>query len=261
MTFISPTPVYERVPLMLRKPWIYLLGDAFVLTLLLCPVVLLARAIWAVGPPHYRWILPLSLTLMALSPWLFLRREGRRQIGLRRASSPVWLLWSLFLGAAAAFGIYALGYLLFGMGDDNWYRSVGRSFPVNPAMEAMSMGQLFLALTIPALIFSPIGEEIFFRGLVHEAVATRLSRRAGMLTDAGLFAAVHLFHHGVARVESQWQIFPVSGLLWAALIFGVAVLFAYCRRQSGSLLGAILAHAAFNLTMNATIFLGLDYPW
>ena len=37
-------------------------------------------------------------------------------------------------------------------------------------------------------------------------------------------------------------------------MFGVALLFAYLRKASGSLLPAMAAHACFNLVMNITIF-------
>ena len=49
------------------------------------------------------------------------------------------------------------------------------------------------------------------------------------------------------------QVFPLSGAIWMALIFGLGVLFAFLRQKSGSLVAPILSHAAFNLTMNYTI--------
>ena len=37
-------------------------------------------------------------------------------------------------------------------------------------------------------------------------------------------------------------------------MFGAALLFAYLRKASGSLVPAIAAHSSFNLDMNLTIF-------
>jgi membrane protease YdiL (CAAX protease family) len=42
------------------------------------------------------------------------------------------------------------------------------------------------------------------------------------------------------------------------LMFCTALLFAWLRKSSGSLLPAILSHAVFNLVMNFTIF---GYLW
>ena len=74
------------------------------------------------------------------------------------------------------------------------------------------------------------------------------------MVDAGWFAVVHLFHHGIVRVDGRIEVLPLSGLIWMALIFGLGVLFAFLRHRAGSLLAPILSHAAFNLAMNYTIF-------
>jgi membrane protease YdiL (CAAX protease family) len=37
-------------------------------------------------------------------------------------------------------------------------------------------------------------------------------------------------------------------------MFSVALMFAWLRKRSGSIYPAIVAHASFNLTMNAAIF-------
>jgi membrane protease YdiL (CAAX protease family) len=47
---------------------------------------------------------------------------------------------------------------------------------------------------------------------------------------------------------------PLSGPTWMLLMLGAALLFAYLRKTSGSLMLAIAAHSSFNLVMNLTIF-------
>lgn len=75
-----------------------------------------------------------------------------------------------------------------------------------------------------------------------------------MIVDAGWFAVIHLFHHGILRIDGQLRVLPLSGAIWMALIFATGVLFALLRQRSGSLAAPILSHAAFNLAMNLTIF-------
>ena len=71
--------------------------------------------------------------------------------------------------------------------------------------------------------------------------------RAGTAIETGLFALIHVCHYGLA-------LRPASGALWAALMFGTAMVFAAPRRHGGSLGPAIVAHAIFNATMNVWIF-------
>lgn len=134
--------------------------------------------------------------------------------------------------------------------------SVRDYYRANPAAKAgMEVGTAFLIFTIPALIFSPLGEEIFFRGFLDSALRERLSAPAARWVDAAIFGAIHLFHHGITRnADGQMALHPLSGALWMGLMTGVALLFARLRERSGSLWPAVLAHAAFNLVMNAAIF-------
>ena len=190
---------------------------------------------------------------MALLPLVFFSRAGRQRAGLRFSIRPRWVLFGLLSGAAGAFLFYGLGVGLFGDTVDNWFVSIRRAFPVTPEMTGLPTAQLFWIISIPAMIFSPIGEEIFFRGFLQQIIEERWNQRVGVVVDAGWFAVVHLFHHGIVRIDGQLRVLPLSGAIWMALIFGTGVLFALLRRKTGSLVAPILSHAAFNVGMNFTI--------
>lgn len=249
----SRHPSSAGAPL-LRALWIPVFGDALGLGILLALLATAIRGVGMLGPQRVFWILPVGFILMAASPYLFFRREGRRRSGLCLPERPAWIVWGILLGFAAALVCYWLGISLFGVSDANWFVSVRRSFPNTPEMAGLSTAGLFWMISIPSMIFSPLGEEIFFRGVLQQAVEERWDHRTGVIVDAGWFALVHLFHHGIVRIDGAVQLFPLSGALWVALIFGSGVLFAFLRRKSGSLIAPILAHAAFNLGMNYTIF-------
>jgi membrane protease YdiL (CAAX protease family) len=116
------------------------------------------------------------------------------------------------------------------------------------------VARLHLVFTIPAMIFSPIGEEIFFRGFLQYALERRFTERASTNAECAAFGLVHLCHHGLMLTALGFALRPISGGLWVVLMFGAARLFAYLRKRSGSLLPAIVAHICFNLVMNLTIF-------
>lgn len=212
------------------------------------------RFVGMLGPAATRWMLPLGFVLMAAAPWMLLSREGRRQIGLRPAVSFSQYPPAMLGGVAAALACFALGLMLFGVGGDNWFISVASNYRSTMDTSGFSTAQLYLIFTLPALLFSPIGEEIFFRGMLQRSLEERLSVNASTSIECAAFGVVHLCHHGLAFGAAGVAIRPLSGALWVVLMFLVALMFAVIRRRSGSLFPAMAAHAAFNATMNSVIF-------
>lgn len=150
-----------------------------------------------------------------------------------------------------------LGIGLFGYGEDNWFVTIAGNYRGTLDTAGMDLLRLHLIFTLPALLFSPIGEEIFFRGFLQEALQDRYSVRTSTLLEAGLFGLVPLCHHGLSATVAGIELRPVSGLVWRVPMFCAALLFAWLRRASGSLYPAMAGHAAFNATMNGMIFAAL----
>lgn len=226
--------------------------------LLLGGVFFAMRAGGVLGPVQWRWLLPLMCVLMVVLPCLLLDVEGRRQIGLQWPARPAFLLIGLLSGALAAGVCFGLGMLLYGASAQNWFVSIANNYRTGIDTAGFSLLQLHLYFTIAACIFSPLGEEIFFRGFLQRALEDRFSRRASTHLEAGLFALAHLCHHGLGISAAGLSFQPVSGAMWALLMFCTAWIFALLRQRSDSLWPAVLAHSAFNATMNSVIFV---YLW
>jgi membrane protease YdiL (CAAX protease family) len=214
------------------------------------------RAIGTLDPVILRPLLPLGFILMAASPWILLNRARRREIGLTRPLNGSILLPAVLLGAAAAFVCFLTGTALFGSGMDNWLVSVARNL-AQTASPALSTAQLYLTFTIPAMIFSPVGEEIFFRGLLQRALEDRLPVRTSTWSECAFFGLVHLCHHGLIISLTGVSLLLRSAPLRSLLMTLMAYLFVWLRRRSRSLHPAIASHAAFNLTMGTCIFWAL----
>jgi membrane protease YdiL (CAAX protease family) len=105
--------------------------------------------------------------------------------------------------------------------------------------------RLFWMLAVPAMIFSPLGEEILYRGLLQSAFGRAAGARSGRIVPALLFGFAHLSQFGLVPLQ-PWLL-----LLWLPSMFGVALLFAWVRERSGSLYPAMVCHAAFNLALTA----------
>lgn len=229
-------------------------GLGFGLVLACAATFAAMRYIGTFGPASWRWALPLSFTIMALLPWILLGIDGRRRIGLLRADALRWLPAAIAAGALAALACFALGLLLFGHGADNWFVSVAANYRRAMNTTGMGVGTLHLVFTLPAALFSPIGEELFFRGTFQEALEQRFSANKSTAIESAAFGLVHLCHHGLLLGAAGLSVRPVSGTLWVLLMFSVAWLFAALRKRSGSLYPAMASHAAFNVTMNLAIF-------
>ncbi len=229
------------------------------LGLLLALALLLAamRALGALGPPLYRPLLPLGFVLMALLPWLLLTSLGRQQAGWAKAAAPGVYLWAAVSGAVLALLIGALGSLWFGATPQNWYISVWTSFQSSFDPSGKPVWLLFAVFTTAAMLFSPIGEEIFFRGFLQRSLQDWLSERWATHLECGVFALVHLCHHGLHWQNGTLALWWPSALVWMALMFGVARLFAHWRTQSGSVWPAVVSHMAFNGAMGGYIFTGM----
>lgn len=246
MTSIDVKPLWRGIP--------FGIGG---LALLLTAILLAMRGAAMLGPLQLRPLFFLMCLAMIALPWLLLSPHGRYQVGLKRPVSAAWLWVGLCGGAAAATLCFTLGMLLFGASADHWFVSVARSY-AGPQTAGMSILQLHLMYTIAACLFSPIGEEIFFRGFLQRVLEQRLARRTSTHVEASLFAASHLLHHGLVAGAAGLVFRPVSGALWVALMFALSWLFAWLRQRSDSLYPAILAHSAFNGAMNVFIF---AYLW
>lgn len=229
---------------------------AFVLVIILAIVFASMRAVGTLGPVNLRFLLPLGFVLMAAAPWVLATRDGRREIGFKKAQRASIYLQSVVFGAAAALVCFVLGLALFGTSADNWFVSVARSFSQSANIELPTL-QMYMMFTIPAMIFSPIGEEIYFRGLLQRALEERFSVRISTWIECFAFGLIHLCHHGLVLGALGLVLLPRSAPIWVVLMTLVAYLFAWLRKRSGSIYPAIAAHSAFNFTMGTCIFSAL----
>lgn len=213
----------------------------------------LVRAAAMLGPVAWRGLFLLHCIPMALVPWLLLKKETRLQVGLKASRRPREYPLAIGAGLLAASLCYLIGSALFGTSADNWFISVGHSYRAQPT-DGMDIRAVFAMFAIPGMIFSPIGEEIFFRGYLQRMLETKFSERVSTAIEAAWFAGAHLIHHGIVLTAAGLGFRTVSGTLWFVLMFALSCMFAWLRKRHDSIYPAILAHAAFNLAMISFIF-------
>lgn len=202
---------------------------------------------------NYRYI-GLMMICYALAPFIFLNKRGRQVIGLTKPTNYSWLLPSIGLAVIFSFLLYWIGQFLFDKTFENWYVYIGKSYNIPVGINPADKAVMFAIVAIMGMMFSPIGEELFFRGMVHSAFARSMGNDAASAVDSAAFALTHISHFGLIFVDNEWKFVFLPAVIWVMAMFALSMLFHHFRRSAGSLLGAIVSHAAFNLGMTYCIF-------
>ena len=194
------------------------------------------------------------MVISALCPFVFLTPNGRRNIGMTKPKRYPLLLVAFVVGLAFSGLLYYLGRMLYATSFANWYVYIGKSYNIPAGISQPARATLFAVVAITGMLFSPIGEELFFRGIVHASFANSIGDKGASVVDSFAFALTHLSHFGLVFIDQQWRFLAMPALLWVVGMFLVSRLFFGFKTASGSLLGAILCHAGFNLGMTYCIF-------
>lgn len=202
---------------------------------------------------NYKFI-GLVMTAYALTPFIFLTRYGRKIIGLAKPRNYSWLLYAFITGLIFSFILYFAGDLIYQNTYENWYVYIGKSYNIPNKINPNDKLILFVIMGITGMIFSPIGEELLFRGIIHSSFAKSIGNYKASIIDSSAFALTHISHFGLVFLNNKWEFFTTPTIIWVISMFLVSILFYMCRRKSKSILGAILCHSAFNLGMTYCIF-------
>ncbi len=200
-------------------------------------------------------LVPVIFVGMMITPVILLTGEGRKSIGIKRATGIFPLLFSFATGIMLCVMIFLVAKLLFDNSISNWFVYISRSYNV-PANGLTDQDRMifFLIYAAIGMTFSPVGEEVFYRGIVHESFAGKYGDNKASLIDSLAFALTHLAHFGIVYVSGAWSFLFFPALLWVIFMFIASRLFFFCRRWTGAITGAILSHAGFNAAMMYFIF-------
>jgi len=217
------------------------------------------RVVGALGGASWQFLLPLGFVLMTALAWVLYTSAGRQKLGFASCSGIAALRWFV-VGMLASAVCYGVGMLAFGATEQHWYVSIGQNFVGNlpaSAVNSLPLWALALMFILPAALFSPIGEEVFFRGVLQHTLEQHVPQPVATWVECGWFALVHLCHHGLVltAVGSDVRLLGMSALAWVLLMLSVARLFVHAKRQTGSIYIAMACHCGFNVGMGLCIFL------
>ncbi|KGO94747.1 CPBP family intramembrane glutamic endopeptidase [Flavobacterium subsaxonicum] len=199
-------------------------------------------------------LIGLIMILSALLPFIFLTKDGRKAIGIIRPKKYAPLLLAFISGLAFSLILYYFGSSIYGNTIQNWYTYIGKSYNIPANLYTGDKLVLFSIMAFTGMIFSPIGEEFFFRGIVHGAFSASIGNKKASIADGLAFALTHIAHFGLVYNSYRWDFLPFATLLWVVAMFLVSLLFFIFKKQSGSIWGAVICHSGFNFGMTYSIF-------
>ena len=196
----------------------------------------------------------LIMAISAAAPFIFLSKQGQRKIGIRKPDKYSWILIAFILGLIVSILLFLLGKGLYGNSYENWYQYIGKSYNIPKGIDAYHKNVMFAIMAITGMTFSPIGEELFFRGIVHSSFEKSIGEKKASIVDSSAFALTHISHFGLVFINTKWTFFTIPAIIWVSCMFLVSILFFKLRKQTASIVGAIICHSAFNLGMIYCIF-------
>ncbi len=202
---------------------------------------------------NYNYI-ALIMLVSAAASFVFLTKYGRKKIGMTRPKRFYRLIISLVIGVLFSFLLYVVGKALYGNTDSNWYEYIGKSYKLPAELSSQDKLIYFVIFAVTSMTFSPIGEELFFRGIVHGSFAESLGEQKASIIDSLTFALIHIAHFGLIFSNGAWLFLTIPSLIWVGSMFLVSILFFISKKYSGSILGAVMCHSGFNLGMTYCIF-------
>ncbi len=208
--------------------------------LILLLAVLLNRTFWLYGPGLYQPLVAMVgntplIGYLVSSVVQFLVLAGL-SIGVLKAGTPVWprlglqsvrVSWVLRTGLTGGLTLF-VAVVATGLLINYFYPVTWQSQPLIQAIKNISgPGELLVALLI-GVVLAPLGEEIFFRGLLFTRLRDRFGLYIALALSSLLFAVVHF---DLARLMPL----AVGG-------FGLAWIY----QKTRSLYPAVVAHGVWN---------------
>jgi len=201
---------------------------------------------------NYSMVMLVFLTMWFV-PFIFLSKSGRRYIGIKKPNHYWFLCLSFIAGIVSCMIIFSLFLFLFDKSIENAFVYIGGN-NAGASMPVAERHIYFWIAAIPSMLFSPIGEEFLYRGIVHGSFVSRFGEWRASVFDSLAFALTHVAHFGIVYILGNWQFLPLPATIWVLSMFFVSQVLFRCKLFCDSIWGAVLAHAGFNFAMMYFIF-------
>jgi membrane protease YdiL (CAAX protease family) len=113
-------------------------------------------------------------------------------MGIKTPAKLIWLIYPLIIGGLGCFIMFKVAHYLYGDTISNWFVYISASYKSLPAdLSPQDRLVYFTIYAVISMIFSPIGEELFYRGVVHHCFSTTWNHRTASIIDSAAFSITH----------------------------------------------------------------------
>jgi membrane protease YdiL (CAAX protease family) len=193
--------------------------------------------------------LTVIMVLTAAAPFLFLKKKGRKAIGISKPVDYNGVLLACIFGLTVSILFFTLGVLLYSTSQENWYSYIMNPYAIpngiNPGNSTFMISMMALLL----MTVSTIGEELFFRGIIHSSFARSIGNNKASVIGSLVFVFTYIAHFALMLNNFQYTLAAVPCVVLGLGMFIVSILFLLFKKFSGSLLGAVICHLSFNFGM------------
>jgi len=175
--------------------------------------------------PGGLWLLALQTGLLVGAAWLFSIRKyggGLAALGFQTPIGRHPYLFAIGAWTAALMAAAAWSMLMVWIGPE-WLKP-----PDSAGQLTERFGASLVGLLIVAVVWGPVGEELFFRGFVLPGLMRKFGVPVAVVISSGLFALFHVD----------------PGMLVPTFLLGMALAWIYVK--TGSIWPSIMAHSIQN---------------
>ncbi len=176
----------------LRKTWSRYFSFDWKLGLFLITVFAVLRFFIALNNAQYGG--SSAIFMLFLSMWfipiILFTSEGRKAIGIKKPDRWIKLLYSFIAGIVFCGVSYLITYLLYGYSINNSFVYMSRVYGLAPEMLEAYRYKLFYISLFMSMIFSPIGEEFLYRGVIHGCFVDKYGENKASIIDSLVFMII-----------------------------------------------------------------------
>jgi len=186
----------------LRNFWKSILNFNWKFGLFLVLIICVPRFIMVLHANQYADYRFIGLIMLVsfIIPFVFLNKRGLKAIGWNKPKSYKWLSIAFISGCLYAYLLFVLGKFLYQDSYQNWYVYIANSYKIPTDLTIEAKRQMFFIMAGTGMLFSPFGEELFFRGIVHETFVSRFGNRGAFwinIPARRLASSLHTYIHMV----------------------------------------------------------------
>ena len=189
------------------------------------------------------WVNAIGFCAYLFVPLITITREEWKEIGISRAQKwiPAWI--GIIICGVILCISYLASSIFVGSSTGNFYAVISLNHIQTFHIQANSHWKTFLLSSFTLCVFSPLTEELYFRGYLLKSFEQRFGFKCANIVQALCFGMIHIAYCWIVAIDINivWNVVPSIALI--GFVYGLV------RNNTKSILPVIVTHAATNFLL------------